>query len=155
MFLNISLSYAHLLLDYSQTYFSFLEDRHKEMLNLLYRESARKMMFLKAYTPSNLVDRLIQYNYKELHQEYNKVAQNKTYGRKSNSPDDPRLVDRVDYHYNKVDLTDVPLKWIKVWNMLYHSHKEPVDSQLLTEVLKEIEKSNIIEEFMNRFSCLT
>jgi len=40
------------LLDYSQTYFNFLEEKHREMLNTLYRESARKIMFLKSYTPN-------------------------------------------------------------------------------------------------------
>ncbi len=46
------------LLDYSQTYFSFLEESHREKLFRLYRESARKMMFLKGYTPNYLVDSL-------------------------------------------------------------------------------------------------
>ncbi len=41
------------LLDYSQTYFSFLEDRHRKALYSLYRSSARKMMFLKNDTPLN------------------------------------------------------------------------------------------------------
>ena len=69
------------------------------MLNSLYRESARKIMFLKGYTPNKLIDDLIQYNYAELHQEYKKVAQNKTLGRQSNLHDDPRLIDRVNFHY--------------------------------------------------------
>ena len=37
------------LLDYSQTYFSFLENRHRERLYSLYRKSARKMIHLNDY----------------------------------------------------------------------------------------------------------
>lgn len=138
------------LLDYSQTYFSFLEDRHREMLNSLYRESARKMMFLKSYTPNSLVDRLIQYNYRELHQEYYRVAKNKTDGRKNDPPNSPRLVDKVDYKYNRIDLTDIPLKWAKVWNMLYYPHRNQIDPQLITKVLKNLGEVDI-KQFMNNF----
>ncbi len=66
---NIWHVFVRPLLDYSQTYFSFLEDRHRKVLYTLYRQSARKVTFLKEYTPNDLVDRLIQYDYKNLHTE--------------------------------------------------------------------------------------
>ena len=68
------------------------------------------MMFRKGYTPNKLIDDLIQYISAGLHQEYKKVAQNKILGRQSNLHDDPRLTERVNFHYKKVDLPDMPLK---------------------------------------------
>ena len=139
------------LLDYSQTYFSFLEDHHRDALHLLYRESARKMMFLKNYTPKNLVERLIQYNYKELHLEFREVAQIKMIGRQNClSPDDRLLRRKVDFHYNRVDLNNVPLKWIKIWNLLYCPNKSLREYQPLKKILEEL-GINSIDEFMHGF----
>lgn len=139
------------LLDYSQTYFSFLEDHHRDALHLLYRESARKMMFLKSYTPKCLVEKLIQYNYKELHLGFSEVAQIKMFGRQScQSPDDRLLSCKVDFHYNRVDLNNVPLKWVKVWNLLCFPNKSQGESQSLKKVLEEQGVDNI-DNFMYKF----
>ena len=137
------------LLDYSQTYFSFLEDRHKNALHALYRESARKLTFLKSYTPKSLVESLIQYNYKDLDVEYGRVAQDKMLGR-ANCLNDPALWSKVDYDYRRIDLSSVPLKWVKVWNMLYHPRKNQFNSLPLRKLLSELGTIDV-KEFMNKF----
>ncbi len=138
------------LLDYSQTYFSFLQDRHRKSLNSLYRESARKMTFLRRYTPNCLVDKLIQYNYKELHLEFYRVAKNKTQRRNSDFDNRPFPSERIDFGYRKIDLTNVPIKWVKIWNLFYYPNGSQNIPQTLRDLLDDLQ-INDISTFMHKF----
>jgi len=57
------------LLDYASLYSYYAGPDRREKLQTLYRTSLRKMLFLKNYTKIDIVDPMIQYNYKELPQE--------------------------------------------------------------------------------------
>ena len=138
------------LLDYSQTYFSFLEDHHRELLYSLYRKSARKMMFLKKYTPNKLVEKLIQYDYRNLHIEFKRVAQNKMFGRQECTIEDEILEEKVNFNYNRIDLSTIPLQWVKVWNMVYYPRKAQLDSLTSNKILDELGIDNV-KNFMNKF----
>ena len=123
---------------------------YRKLLNSLYRKSARKMMHLKKYTPNDLIDKLIQYDYKNLHSEFREVAQDKMAGRQDCSLDDPILRGKVDFKYKKIDLSDVPLTWVKVWNMVYYP--QSIQQRLLVQrrIHEELGIVNI-KNFMNRF----
>lgn len=106
------------LLDYSQTYFSFLTNKARNKLQVLYRESLRKMLFLYKTTPIDVIDRLVQYDYYHLHESYRKVYEGKTLARLECDIQDPRLRNKVNFNYNKVSLESIPMIWIKVWNLM-------------------------------------
>jgi len=107
-------------------------------------------MFLKSYTPNKLVEELIQYDYKGLHLKFNEVARNKMIGRQNGSPQDPTLLCKVDFDYNRIDLDDVPLKWVKIWNMMYFRHKDQQAAKRLKKALGELGILRV-KEFMYRF----
>jgi hypothetical protein len=138
------------LLDYCQTYFYFVEPRHREKLHTLYRESLRKMAFLKSYTPTSVVEQLIQYDYKHLHEEYFRVANEKIAGRQSRSPNVPNLLSKIDFNYKRIDLTDIPLIWSKIWNIICYPIKDQINVQPIVQVLEEIKETDLVE-FMNNF----
>ena len=64
----------------------------------------------------------------------------------SRSHGNPRLTDRVNFHYKKVELTDVPL----VWNMLYYPSKGGKNTEPISKTLEELGEPNI-GEFLNDF----
>ena len=95
------------------------------------------MVFLKSFTPKDIIDKLIQYNYKELHIKYRQVAHNKVVGRKIGSPTDPILYCKIEFGYERIDLDNIPLKWVKVWNLLSYFEKKTLRTH----------PSNITEKF--------
>jgi len=111
-------------------------------------------MFLKSYTPCKVVDKLIQYNYKNLHIEFDEVARNKMIGRQERSLDDQILRCKVNFGYDRIDLNNVPLKWVKVWNMLCYPNKIRQGSQVSRDILQELGVANI-REFYTNSSYLT
>ena len=82
------------------------------------------MMSLKNHTLKKLIETLIGYNYKELYLEYRNVAQDKAAGRKYSPINDPILSSKVDFDYNRINLNNVPPKWIKVWNMIHYPEEK-------------------------------
>ena len=101
------------------------------------------MMFLKSYTPNKVVDKVIQYNYKDLHIKFGEVARNKMIGRQERSFGDQILRCKVVFEYDKIDFSNIPLKWVKVWNMLSYPNKIRRRSQALRVILQELGVVNI------------
>ncbi len=62
------------LLDYSQALFSFPNSKDRLQLEILYRQTVRKMLFMTKTTPTAIIDQLIQYNYKTLHNRFKEIA---------------------------------------------------------------------------------
>ena len=78
---------------------------------------------LKSYTPKKIVERLIQYNYKTLNEEYNHMAQNKILGRLSCNPNDPKAMSQSCFWYDRLDLEDTAL----AINLLYYPSKSEIN----------------------------
>lgn len=146
------------LLDYSQTLFFYLSDKDRDQLHTLYRQSVRKMLFLQKSTPTSLIDKLIQYDYKTLHEKYRKVANDKAEARIEQAYGDARLKVKINFKYNKLDLAGIPPIWGKIWNLLSlknvkckapnHLHNENFRTNLnhMIETLAENNVYNIINK---------
>ena len=112
------------LLDYSLTYFSYLEEKHLVGLHALYRQSLRKMLFLKNYVPIDVIDSLIQYDYRNLHLKFRELTNKKVICRMACDVNNTDLKLKVDFSYQKVELQQLPWIWSKVWNLLSIKGKE-------------------------------
>ena len=146
------------LLDYFQTYFSFLPVKDRTELETLYRQSVRKMLFMDRSTPTYLMDRLIQYDYRNIYKQFRQVAKLKAEARFTNNIKNPDLRIKVKFNYKKIDTSQVPLVWADIWNKLYsrgkkckatyHNHSDnfKTNKDHILETLQEYNISNIIYE---------
>ena len=60
------------------------------------------------------------------------------------------FIDLIRKGYRRIDLSSVPLKWVKVWNMLYHPRKNQFNSLPLRKLLSDLGTIDV-KEFMNKF----
>lgn len=102
----------------SQTLFSYLSSKDRSELHTLYRQTVRKMLFLHKSTPSHLIDKLIQYQYKTLHLRFRDNATTKTLARLDGDLENPELNKRVDYMYSEINTDNIPPMWTNIWNLL-------------------------------------
>ena len=57
----------------------------------------------------------------------------------------------MNFKYKKLENTDIPSIWVKIWNMLYYPHKQEPNIQPIIKALEAIGEDNIFV-FMNRFT---
>ena len=82
------------------------------------------MLFLHKSTPSQLIDRIAQYNYRSIHTQFKSVARVKCQARINSLYNDPRLKKKVKFNYRKIDLSGTPIIWAKIWNLLSLKNKK-------------------------------
>ena len=112
---NMWTTFIRPLLDYSQTYLAFCSNTCKTDMDTLYRTSMRKMVLLKDYVRLNIIERLINYNYKSLHQEYVRIALLRLNYRLTGRLD----TYKINWDYGKLCLQGLNLNWSKVVNFVY------------------------------------
>jgi len=107
-------------------------------------------------TPSTLIDRLIQYNYKSLHIRYQETARNKAEARLQRDIKSPKLRSKVNFQYKRINTEGIPLVWTKIWNILSlkgkkcrashhkHSTNHITDMEHMLNTLEECGFRNII-----------
>ncbi len=79
-----------------------------------------------------------------------RVASDKALGRQSGDLHNPSLSSRVDFKYSRIELDSVPLKWIKVWNLLSYPKLDISVCQPVQEFLCE-QRIVHIYRFMYKF----
>ena len=57
---------------------------------------------------------------------------------------------KVDFQYERINLRNVPLKWVKTWNLMSYPHHDESKKQRIASVLRELGENDFIL-FMNRF----
>ncbi len=107
------------LLDYSIIYSYYTGESGREKLHVLYRNSLRQMLFLKTYTPITIAEKLLQYNYRNLYTKAIPLIERKITYRKERITNDDLLNEKLDFEYNKKDLTNLKPKMIKLIHTYY------------------------------------
>jgi len=65
------------------------------------------------------------------------------------SLENPLQKSQINFNYKRIDLTNISLTWIKIWNILYFPQKYQININSLTNKLKDLDTKDLIE-FMNR-----
>ncbi len=66
------------------------------------------MLFLKDYTPIDLVDGLVQYQYGTLPDKFKEISERKYKARCRPNPDERDLYEKVIFDYHKLDTSKLP-----------------------------------------------
>lgn len=152
------------LLDYSQSAFAFASETSRDELARLYRTSMRGMMFLCDYTPINLVDSLIAYNYKNLMWEYYLFSMYRTESRAEKWNADKKFYKlRFEYRTDKISRggqdvvvkwkpSTMPIIWAKIINSIWYvgncsKCKQTIENKKV--ILKKTNPQHMIEEHIN------
>ena len=113
------------LLDYCSSYAFYVTSKERKILETLHRTSLRKMVFLKNYVPSVLVDSLIQYPYNLLPEEFRDVSLKRYQARISSSTSQHLLFTPICGNYLRIPVKEILSEIIACMNFFYRkSHKE-------------------------------
>ena len=107
------------LLDYTNVYLNYVTTKDREATWTMYRQTARRMLFLKPYTSKLNIDSFIQYSYWELPGKYLEIAKLKAHQRLLDDPDFNKLSQKVDFNYRNLDIDKLTPKWISIMNMQF------------------------------------
>ena len=107
------------LLDYTSTYLSYVPACDKELIWVMYRQTLRRMLFLKPYTNKQFADCMIQYPYWQLPEKFLKIDRQKADERLNCVPRTQLVTEKVDFGYTRLDFRKLTPKWITVMNMHY------------------------------------
>jgi len=111
-------------------------------------------------TPSFLIDKLIQYDYKTLHTRYIDIASRKTNGRKLGDIQNPNLKTKVNFKYKRLEVEQIPLIWAKIWDLLtlkghkckvtHHHHSDNFinNTEHILKTLEEFSFHNVIDKLL-------
>lgn len=155
------------LLDYSQTYFSFVSEKDRSLLHTRYRTSLKKMLFMPDYVPDRILDMLIQYDYRTLHQRFRQIASQKTTARLEGDIKDPILKNKVKFHYNRINTDNIPLLWAEIWSKIsaigkpckasHHSHPAnyKTNREHIIKTLEEFCNFNVTYELLRFINPIT
>ena len=111
-------------LDYASAYLWYCTDKDRESMRTLYRTTLRKMMFLKDYTRVDLLDELIQYNYRELPNKFKELSEEKFIERCKPDPNWSKLYAKIDFEYRKINTSMLPWIYSPTVNIVFAYQKE-------------------------------
>jgi hypothetical protein len=111
-------------LDYASAYLWYCTDKDRESMRTFYRTTLRKMMFLKDYTRVDLLDELIQYNYKELPNKFKELSEEKFIERCKPDPNPSKLYAKIDFEYTRIDTSKLPWIYSPTVNIVFAYQKE-------------------------------
>lgn len=108
------------LLDYSIIYSYYTGRKGRQMLETLYRTSLKQMLFIKSYAPNDIIDKLIQYDYKTLYLNMMDLVQRKIMYRSTRTENKCVLSEKADFKYNPLDMNSISPNLIKTINLFYY-----------------------------------
>ena len=117
---NMWVTFIRPLLDYSASYIRFCNEHDKKKMFTMHRTTLKAMLFLQNYVPNVFVDALIQYDYKELPFKFHQISELKWEERKKIQPNQDLLSEKVNFNYNKFDVSSIPFEIIEMMNIFYH-----------------------------------
>lgn len=107
------------LLDYSALYTYYTGEKGRNLLEVLYRTSLKAMMFIKNYAPNELVDKLVQYDYRHIWEKMHELVRNKIQYRADRVEDVALLNEKLDYGYDRIDLSMMSPQLVTLMNTFY------------------------------------
>ena len=117
-------------------------------------------------TPTIVMDRLIQYDYRNLYKNYTLVAKLKTEARFTNDIKNRDLRARVRFNYRRINTDQIPLTWAQIWNKIYsrgkkckvtdHSHliNYITGREHILETLEEYNFYNVLQELYSYINLI-
>jgi len=108
------------LLDYAASYAYFVSAKDRKGIETLCRTSLRRMLFLKNYVPSEMMNSLIQYPYEKLPEEFTRFTQVRYEARVT---DTSGLNEPIVWNYRLIPIEDIPHEIIACLNIYYYRGK--------------------------------
>ena len=118
------------------------------------------MLFMHSLTPSKIIDKLIQYEYKSLHLRFHENPLLKVKARYKGDIKNKDLTSKIEFKYKRINSEAIPFTWINIWNLLslkgkkcnlpHHKHPEnfSLNMKHMLEILEEKNFFNVIDKLL-------
>ena len=120
------------LLDYSQTYLHYCTQNDRANFEVFYRQTMRKMLFLHVGVPNEIINCLINYDYKNLNEQFVFLANQKYLWRLGIITDTKLVRWKVLANVNTLDLKNISWIWIETVNIFYSNKICPLDGEKMS-----------------------